>query len=100
MPTPIENGKDFNKFKIVTASVADFPENPQFAINFRGQEGLLMIMASGDPVEYSFNGTTVHGKMTLSTDSSKLQFDHRRVSHIWFRSTGTGVVEIHAWAAK
>lgn len=98
---PILLGKDFNKFENVSVTAATFPSEPQFVINFKGQEGLLMVLKSGGPIEYSFNGNTIHGELEFGTDLSQVQFDHRRVSHIWFRTNGgSGVVAVHAWAAK
>lgn len=98
---PIVNGKDFNIFKKVAVTATDFTSVPQVTINMRGQDGLLMILESGDPVEYSFNGNTVHGDMTANTPTEKLQFDHRRISHVWFRTTGTSSnIWVNAWAAK
>ncbi len=57
-------------------------------------------------IEYSFNGTTVHGELVpaTATDAGRttLTFFNRKITAIWFRvksgSTGPITVSIEAWA--
>ena len=98
----IVNGKDFNFFKRVTITSATFSSDCDIVINISGQEGFTMHNEGTGVVEYSFNGTTVHGDMDSTQDSKTLKFDHRRVSKIWFRiKSGSNIpVRFEAWAAK
>ncbi len=98
---PITDGKDFNYFTKLVISTPTFPSTPQVVINFKGQEGLtLNNETSGGVVEYSFNGTTLHGEMDGSKTSKDLKWDHRRVSKIWFRlkSGSASTIRVEAWA--
>ncbi len=89
-----------SKFEVVTVDDTDFLAAPHVINNVKFQDGILMVIKSGDPVEYSFDGETVHGELTLSTDLSKVQFDHRRVKHIYFRlaSGASADVAVHLWS--
>lgn len=86
-------GKDFNYFKTVTVSgLSDFATDPHVLTTFRGARRMMFVCPSGTNVEYSFNGTTVHGR--ISADQI-FNFDGRNEDKIWFR--GTGVVDVHCW---
>jgi len=92
--------RDYNYFDKLTVSLdidGYFPTIPQEYIGFPTQCTTLQL-ESGGPVEYSFNGTTLHGDMTLSLPSQSLIFFDRAVCGIWFR--GSGVVRIEAWGTK
>jgi len=56
---------------------------------------------SSNTIEYSFNGTTVHGDMVPGTSTGSCVFDFRTVSTIWFRlkagSSGPVNIRIEAW---
>jgi len=56
---------------------------------------------SGSVVEYSFNGTTVHGVLdgTATSTTRVVKFDNRVVSLIWFRlkSGGPATITATAW---
>lgn len=97
------HGRDFNFFTKLTVSTVSFggssvdgyqPDTvitfPTYAVTFQ--------LESGSSVEYSFNGTTVHGDMTSGKASATLIFENRVISKIWFR--GTGVVRVEAWAIR
>lgn len=98
---PIVNGKDFNFFLRVTVGAASFPTEAQVVFNFRGQQGFTLMNEGSSVIEYSFNGTTLHGDMDSSKDSKTLKFDNRRVNKIWFRlkSGSSSEVRVEAWAA-
>lgn len=86
-------GKDFNYFKIVTVSgVADFPVNPQVITLFRGPRKMMFRCVSGTNVEYSFNGTTTHGRISAN---ETFNFGSRGEDKIFFK--GTGTVDVHIW---
>jgi hypothetical protein len=91
-----ERGKDFNFYQRVTASAGSFPVTsgtaPDVQIAFRGARRMMFVCGSGTDVEYSFNGQTIHGR--ISADQI-FNFDVRNEDKIWFR--GTGAVDVHAW---
>ena len=95
---PVTLGRDFNFFEKPVISVTDFPEEPQIVIRFKGPQHLTFMLESGSAVEYSFNGTTVHGDMTTSTSSATLDFLTRSNKKIWFRvASGSSTVRVEAW---
>jgi hypothetical protein len=96
---PITNGKDFNFFTKVNVSNAVFAESSDVIFNFRGQFSFSLINEGSGIVEYSFNGSVLHGDMKPGSPSEALFFDNRRVSKIWFRAlSGTNTIRIEAWA--
>jgi hypothetical protein len=94
---PVTLGKDFNYFSKIAVTDTEFPEIPQVVILFRGPQRLTFILEIGATVEYSFNGTTLHGDMTDATPSEKLEFVTRSNKKIWFRSSGGATVRVEAW---
>ncbi len=66
--------------------------------------GLILINESsttGDVIEYSFDGTTVHGSLDPDLPSNALAFNNRHECEIFFRRQSAGsnvVVRIEAWA--
>jgi hypothetical protein len=94
------NGFDFNLFKKPLVDVAAFPSDPQVQMNIVGQFSFSLLNEGTGVIEYSFNGTTVHGDLTPGTPSQGLFFDNRRVSAIWFRMA-SGIactVRVEAWS--
>jgi len=91
-------GKDFNFFKTVTAIAGNWPldinTEPDVLMRFRGARRIMFVCASGTNIEYSFNGNTMHGR--ISADQI-FTFDIRNEDKIWFR--GSGEVDVHAWRA-
>ena len=77
---------------VVEVNDVDFPEAPQVQIAFRGARRMMFVCPTGTNVEYSFNGTTVHGR--ISADQI-FNFDIRGEDKIFFR--GSGTVDVHAW---
>jgi len=96
---PIDYGRDFNYFNKLTVNVTDgyFPSECQVLIPFMTYT-ITFDLESGGPLEYSFNGITLHGDMTSGQASQSLVFENRVISKIWFR--GSGVVRIEAWAIR
>jgi len=95
-----------NAFANVTVSVPSFPVNPQFTIPAdahlpqRGPYyGLVLLWKSGVKIEYSFDGTTLHGDLEDGLLNEGLTFDHRPIPlGIWFRAASSSVVRVEAWA--
>lgn len=108
-------GRDFNFYKIISVNWSQFGSldgyiatdgyGPDVIITFPTQ-GVSFISygstSGSHAVEYSFNGTTVHGDLTPGTPSAGLIFDSRTISLIWFRlksgSSGPVDIRIEAWA--
>lgn len=65
--------------------------------------GIFIMVESNheaDVVEYSFDGSELHGDMTPRLPSEAIIFDNRYVNHIWFRRASAGppvMVRIEAW---
>jgi len=107
-------GRDFNFFQIVPVNWTQFgaPDGytakdgygPDIIVSFPTQ-GVSFINyggSSANTIQYSFNGTTVHGDMVPGTPSQALVFDNRTISMIWFRlspgSVGVVNLRVEAWA--
>jgi hypothetical protein len=100
----ILNGKDFNYFKkpiITSTTFKPNNEEPDILFNIKYLVSFSMVNEGNAKVEYSFNGTTVHGDMIPGTATSTITFDNRRVSAIWFRvpDGGSVTVRVEAWSA-
>jgi hypothetical protein len=97
---PITQGFDFNFFQIVTVSNGSFNHLSDLLIPFSTYTVTFQLQSgSGTPaVQYSLNGNTVHGDMTLNLPSANLTFQNRVISGIWFK--GSGVVRVEAWAIR
>jgi len=94
---PITHGYDHNYFLKKTINKVDFTtgsEDCDFFIGFPTQ-CVTFHLESGGPLEYSFNGNTLHGDMIASTATASLKFENRLINKIWFR--GTGTVRVEAW---
>lgn len=101
-PKSITQGADFNYFVKVTVSNANFlTSGPDAAFQFRGRASFTFSNEGSGVVEYSFNGTTLHGDMTPGTPSAALSFDNRAQTFVWFRlkSGASSVVRVEAWAS-
>jgi len=89
-------GKDFNYYRRVTAVAGTWPlpetTNPDVQIAFRGPRRMMFVCTSGTDVEYSFNGNTIHGRISAG---QIFNFDVRGEDKVWIR--GSGVVDVHAW---
>lgn len=104
-------GRDFNFFERATVTWSQFgaPDGyttadgygPDMVITFPTY-GVIFTHVSGDPVEYSFNGTTIHGELAANTSRNFLTFLNRPVSLIWFRlkSGTTANISVEAWGTR
>jgi len=109
-------GRDFNFFQKLEVNWTQFgaPDGyttadgygPDVVITFPTQSVMFLNeeTSATNVVEYSFNGTTVHGELDPTLPSRGVAFDNRAVSLIWFRlksgSSGPVTVRIDAWGTK
>lgn len=104
-------GRDYHFFAEIDVSATTFGGNsvdgyqPDCVITFPTQ-GLKLIIEPTGPnkiVEFSFNGTTLHGKLDGQNTShiSSLEFEFISVSKIWLRiasgSSGPVKVYVYSW---
>ena len=96
-------GKDFNKFGRVTVDGYHFKEYADFVFNFRNCMLTFSLANEGaGKIEYSFNGNTVHGDLTVGTPTEAIFFDNRNVFGVWFRAANGAAVgsiaRVEGWA--
>jgi hypothetical protein len=104
----ITNGRDFNYYQKITVTATSFGGNavdgvqPDAIITFSTQTVMFLNEDATNVVEYSLNGTTVHGELDPTKPSKGLTFDNRPISCIWFRvksgSAPGAIIRIDAWA--
>jgi len=106
-------GRDFNYFSKTAVNWTQFgaPDGytladgygPDLFITFSTQSVIFLNEGSG-VVEYSFNGTTIHGELDSTKPSAGLSFDNRVICLVWFRvksgSSGPINVSVHAWGIR
>lgn len=99
---PITQGFDFNFFEVITVSNAAFNHLSDLYIPFSTYTVTFQLQSgSGTPaVEYSLNGATVHGNMTMNLPSQSLVFQNRVISGIWFRAPSAAVIRVEAWSIR
>jgi len=109
-------GRDFNYFSSTIVSWTQFGASdgytvddgygPDLVITFPTYGLIFTNETSGQVVEYSFNGTTVHGVLDGTTTSTTrvVTFLNRQQSLIWFRlksgSGGPATITVTAWATR
>lgn len=101
------HGRDFNYFRKIDIIASDFGsesvsgEQPDAFITFPTTTVMLLNESATGIVEYSFNGTIVHGELDPLLPTRGMTFDNRTISLIWFRikpgSSGPVTVRIDAW---
>lgn len=94
--------KDSNYFNKVHISDTFFSVAPTTSWNFASQAIALMVQSNdiNDVIQYSFDGTTVHGDMVPTFPSEAIVFDNRIQSKIWFRRESSGdpvIIRVEAW---
>lgn len=106
------NGRDFNYYHSLSVSATSFGGGsvdgyqPDAIITFPTYGLIFTNETSGQIVEFSFNGNTVHGVLdgTSTSTTRVLTFLNRNVSKIWFRmksgSGGPATITITAWATR
>lgn len=87
-----------NHFQKVQVSETEFPATPQVGFDMRGVISFTMDNEGDGVVEYSFDGSTVHGDMTPGEASASLKFTDRTAFFIWFKvASGTQTVRVEGW---
>lgn len=110
-------GRDHDYYKSLVVSWTQFgaPDGytladgygPDQIITFSTQGIMFTNETNGSVVEYSFNGTTVHGVLDgtntpIVSATRSVMFNNRVVSLIWFRlkSGGAGTITTTAWGTR
>lgn len=108
----ITHGRDFNFFQSTSITATVFGAStvdgyqPDMVITFPSYGLIFTNETSGQVVEYSFNGTTVHGQLDGTTTSTTriMTFLNRQISCIWFRlksgSAGPATITVTAWGIR
>lgn len=74
------------------------PLNPDLLITFTTQ-GVLFLNEGSNPIQISFNGSTVHDLLTPGTPSQGIAYDSRVISLIWVAApSGSSILSVRAWA--
>lgn len=90
-------GSRYNYFEVVTVDVAAFPTDPQSDFGFFAQ-GFSFVNRGAAVIEYSFDGTNVHGDLNNTDESVERLFVSRMECKVWFRvSAGSHDVRVEAW---
>lgn len=116
--SPKKLGHDFNFFQKIAVTSGTFGGTesdgynpatgyygPDMVITFPTCGLILTALSGTGTVEYSFNGNTVHGELTVaSAFNQQLTFNNRSVSMIWLRvqsgSTGPITISVQAWGNR
>lgn len=89
----------FNYFRVLSIDGYDFPTLPQVDFGFNSRS-FVLLNRSDYKIEYSFDGTTLHGDLDPTDASAGMSFDDRVECKIFFRSVdGYGTVRVEAWGA-
>lgn len=106
----IKYGRDFNFYQKLDVVATDFGsespsgQQPDMIITFPTQSVMFLNENTSGVIEYSFNGTTVHGELDPTLPSKAMTFDNRVISLIWFRvksgSSGPITVRVDAWGIR
>jgi len=92
----VTRGADFNFFHEDSVANTAFDQDP-YIPGVRGSSHSFYIRTSGATLEYSFNGSTLHGRLTAA--QAERFFPNRSISKIWFRAVGgTAIIEVEGWA--
>lgn len=78
-------GKDYNYFGRIAVSSASFNNDADAIFAFNGNSSFSLINEGTGTIEYSFNGSTVHGDLVPNTPSAGLGFNRRGQAKVWFR---------------
>ena len=87
----------WNYFNLVTVDGYAFSTYPQ--INFHFIPNSFTFLNRGHKtIQYSFDGSTLHGDLNPNDDSSFLKFSNRQEDKVWFRGLdGYGTIRVEAW---
>ena len=99
---PITYGFDSNYFsKVIVTSDGYWNTNCDIIIPFSTQTVMFLNLGTG-VVEFSFNGSQIHGELNSGNPSAGMVWDNRTIAKVWFRvqagSSAPITVSIMAWA--
>jgi hypothetical protein len=87
----------YNYFNSMLIDGYSFPSSPQATFNFNSQ-GMSFLNRGSYTIQYSFDGTYIHGDLDPDDESKGLVFDNRLECRVWFRSIdGYSTVRVEAW---
>lgn len=87
----------FNYFGVIAADGYAFPATPQAVFGFNSY-GFSFLNRSAHIIQYSFDGSTIHGDLNPTDGSKGMSFDSRCECTVWFRGLdGYGNVRVEAW---
>ena len=87
----------WNYFNELSVDGYSFPETPQVNFHFNSQ-GFSFLNRGSYTIQYSFDGSTLHGDLKTGDDSIGRVFDSRSECKVWFRAVdGYGTVRVEAW---
>lgn len=88
----------WNYFNLLSVDGYSFPDTPQIDFNFISQ-GFSFLNRGSKILQYSFDGSTIHGDLNPNDASAGLTFDSRSECKVWFKgSDGYGIVRVEAWS--
>ena len=89
----------FNYFNNITIDGYDFPIIPQVNFGFLSQGIAFLNKSVLYKLQYSFDGTTLHGDLDPADESRGIIFDNRVESKVWFKAVdGYAIVRVEAWS--
>lgn len=89
----------YNYFSEITVDGYDFPTTPQVEFGFITQ-GISLLNRGNFIIEYSFDGTNVHGDLNSADASYNMMFNNRLESKMWLRAVdGYGELRVEAWGS-
>jgi len=87
----------YNYFGTILIDGYAFPEIPQAVFDFNSQ-GFKFLNRGAYPIEYSFDGTHLHGDLNPADASKEMSFDGRCECKVFFRAKdGYGICRVEAW---
>lgn len=99
---PIDYGRDFNFYTKMNVTSAGFATDCDLVITFPTYT-VTFNLETSSVVQYSFNGTTIHGELNSAQTSKDLKFESRVISKIWFKlvsGTSPAIVRVEAWGIR
>jgi hypothetical protein len=90
---------NYNTFSRITVDGYAFSSAPDVTFTYRHSNLNFSLVWEGTGIiEYSFDGTNVHGDMQNGQPTQAMFFDNRNVGAIWFRLvSGSGTVRVEGW---
>jgi hypothetical protein len=90
----------YNHFEVLYVDGYSFEESNKVNFGFIAQ--CIALLNRGDyTIEYSFDGTNLHGDLNAHDASRGMVFDNRSESVIYFRAVdGYGYVRTESWAKE